>query len=53
MASSLLDSENVEIQDCAVSVEHQPVVYSGVSSTPKYKDFEIEMKRNKQKLTEI
>ena len=53
MAFSLLDPENVETQDCAVSVERQPVIYPGVFSTLKYKDFEIEMKRNKWKLTEI
>ena len=53
MAFSLLDPENVETQDRAVSIECQPVVYPGVSSTLKYKDFEIEMKRNEGKLTEI
>ena len=46
MAFSLLDPENIETQDRAVSIEHQPVVYPSVSSILKYKDFEIETKRN-------
>ena len=53
MAFSLLAPENIETQDRTVSVERRSVVYPAASSTYKYKDFMIETKRNKQKLTKI
>ena len=46
MAFFLLAPENIKIQDHTVFIKHQPVIYSGIFSTLKYQDFEIEMKWN-------